>query len=157
MNGHQTVLSRHHQLSVREGSVWRPEAAGRVGTVRTSGGLSTQPGTGAFLLCRHCAAPLHKGPSGQIWVAELKPIISFAPSILCLIRRAVSFTSLFSCWRRSVAAEQGVLLKAASCPRRLPFHLGGPPPGLAQSSPRLNFFSLHKNSRGDVFGSPCLP
>lgn len=70
----------------------------------------------------------------------MKPIISFAPGILCLIRRAVSFTSLFSCRRRFVAAEQGVLLKAASCPGRLPLHLGGPASWAGTKLPAAEFF-----------------
>lgn len=61
---------------------WRP--AGRVGTARTSGGLSTaRPGVGgppSSFLPPSQALRSAMGPSGQIWVAELKPVISFAPA-----------------------------------------------------------------------------
>lgn len=108
----------------------------------------------------HPRGPLHMRLSGHIWVVELDPIISFAPSILsALVLSGELFCSLpsFSCRRMFVADEQGVFLKAAGCPVRPPFHLGGPASWAGTKLPAVEFFFLHKNSREEVSGSPRLP
>lgn len=105
-------------------------------------------------------APLHTRPSGQVWVAELDPIISFAPSILsALFLSGELFCSLpsFSCRLMFVADEQGVFLKAAGCPVRPPFHLGGLASWAGIKLPVVEIFLLHKKSRENTFRSPHPP
>ena len=93
-------------------------------------------------------------------MVELDPIISFAPSILsALFLSGELFCSLpsFSCRLMFVADEQGVFLKAAGCPVRPPFHLGGPASWAGIKLPAVEFFLLLKNSREDTFRSPHPP
>lgn len=85
-------------------------------------------------------------PYTAVWTslgAELDPIISFAPSILsALFLSGELFCSLpsFSCRLMFVADEQGVFLKAAGCPVRPPFHLGGPASWAGIKLPAVEFF-----------------
>ena len=146
MNGHQIILGSHclRGLCV--------EAGGEGGGTQDPRTLCTGPGSSFRSLLRGPGAlhdaSLLRGPSGQIRVAELKPVISFSPGTLSLVLSRDLFCSCpsFSRWLRFVAAEQGVFLKAARLPS--PVSRGGCLftwvallPGLAPSSPRLNLFS----------------
>lgn len=91
--------------------------------------------------------------SGQIWVAELKPIISFAPASSVLSGELLRSLPSFSCRRRFVAAAQGVFLKAAAAGSCL--SLGWPLPGLARSSLWFHFFFSIK-TRGEMYLDPLV-
>lgn len=111
-----------------------------------------------FLPSHDCSyAPLHMGPSGQIWVAELKPIIRFTPASSQPVLSGELFRLLpsFSCRLRFVADEQGVFLKAAGCPGRPPFTWVALLPGLAQGFPWLNIFFFIKTG-GKMYLGPLV-
>lgn len=140
---------------------WAGLAAGGAGVCTQDLRRAGHRGLPSLFLPSHACsdAPLHMGPSGQIWVAELKPIIRFTPASSQPVLSGELFRLLpsFSCRLRFVADEQGVFLKAAGCPGRPPFHLGGPASWAGTRLPVVEYFFLHKNWRENVFGSPCLP
>lgn len=110
-------------------------------------------GSGFLPALTLCEASLCMRLSGQIWVAELKPIISFAPASSVLSGELLRSLPSFSCRRRFVAAAQGVFLKAAAAGSCL--SLGWPLPGLARSSLWLHFFFSIK-TRGEMYLDPLV-